>query len=44
MKKCVKCPFLEFDVAFYCGVCECTLSMKGRVIDEVCPHPDGNKW
>lgn len=27
-----------------CNVCGCSLSLKLRSLDSVCPHPDGPKW
>lgn len=27
-----------------CGICNCPISAKTRVVDEKCPHPDGPKW
>lgn len=27
-----------------CAKCMCPLSGKLRVIEETCPHPDGEKW
>lgn len=35
--KCVKCDHLSYDVAFYCGKCNCDLDLKTRVEDEECP-------
>jgi hypothetical protein len=27
-----------------CSVCTCPLQMKARLLDEACPHPNGDKW
>jgi hypothetical protein len=27
-----------------CAVCGCSLAMKLRSLDSICPHPDGPKW
>ncbi len=27
-----------------CGICGCSLAMKLRSMDSICPHPDGPLW
>lgn len=27
-----------------CGECGCSLSLKLRSLDSICPHPEGAKW
>jgi hypothetical protein len=38
---CVNCELRKW---FVCGECGCPLVAKGRIEDEQCPHPKGNKW
>jgi hypothetical protein len=38
---CAKCDKRKW---FVCSVCTCPLQMKARLLDEICPHPNGNKW
>jgi hypothetical protein len=52
MKICNLCPLINKDGS-NCGVpgtqpccskCGCSLGLKLRAMDAVCPHPDGPKW
>lgn len=27
-----------------CAICGCSLSLKLRSLDSICPHPNGPKW
>jgi len=38
---CGGCEKLKWGV---CKVCGCPIVSKSRLLDEVCPHPDGDKW
>ena len=38
------CRPCELRKWFVCGECGCPLVAKGRIEDEQCPHPKGNKW
>lgn len=47
LKICAKCPHKRHDKfikADYCGICDCVLEMKSRVLSEHCPDPKGNRW
>ena len=41
---CSLCPLMGDDGMKYCKVCGCPLEAKTRVLDEECPHKEGNKW
>lgn len=41
LKICSECELRKW---FVCGVCSCPLNMKARLVDEPCPHPNGDKW
>ena len=41
LKICSMCEKMKWGI---CKVCGCPLQTKARLLDEICPHPDGNKW
>lgn len=41
LKVCAGCELRRW---FVCGECGCPLQAKARLLDEECPHPNGNKW
>jgi len=38
---CGDCPKMKWGV---CTCCGCPIITKSRLLDETCPHPDGDKW
>lgn len=43
----VECSFCELRKGWFikrCSECGCVLTLKARIPDEPCPHPDGSRW
>lgn len=41
IKICAKCDKRK---GLVCGICFCPIQAKARLLEEDCPHPDGDKW